>query len=305
MSRILITGVTGFLGRAISREMTGNGNIVFGSASPFRSVEAPSDLEEVVRVDMNSDSFIAFLEKAAPDVVIHCAGSSSVGKSIDDPATDFAGNVELTRCLLEALRQHSKEARFVLLSSAAVYGNPATLPISESAEVKPISPYGFHKRQAELLVEEYSGVYGMATASLRIFSAYGPGLERQVLWDLSRKIAAGDAVEMHGDGTESRDFIHSADVARAVSLVSRKAPMNGEAYNLATGEEWTIRQLLEMLLEEFGVDRTVRYSGEVGDGVPRRWRADVSRLREMGFASEISLPDGAKDYVRWFSNTYG
>jgi UDP-glucose 4-epimerase len=103
-----------------------------------------------------------------PQVCIHCAGRASVPQSMKDPAPDFRDNTALTFELLNLLRQYVPGCRFLLLSSAAVYGNPRSLPVGEGDEVRPVSPYGFHKRQCELLCQEFSSIYGVPTASVRI-----------------------------------------------------------------------------------------------------------------------------------------
>lgn len=305
MNRILITGITGFLGSAMARHFIGEENSVCGVGSPRHQGPLSAEVAESSCEAIGSEGFRRFLESADADLIVHCAGSSSVGQSFENPDADFSGNVELTSQLLEAVRVSSRKSRVVFLSSAAVYGNPSKLPVDERAAIRPISPYGYHKRQAELLVEEYAKIHGLRTASVRIFSAYGPRLSKQVIWDLSQKIKGGGMVELHGDGTESRDFIHSSDVSRGVEIVGSKAPLEGEIYNLATGKEWPIRDVLGILLDEFGEDREIRFTGDIGEGVPRHWRADISKIRALGFEPQISLPEGLSDYARWFLETHG
>jgi len=288
----------------VADEFSSDGNTVIGVGSLQGREPRPDLMDRFVRFDFAAADFQRFLEETSPDLIVHCAGSSSVGQSIEAPAADFAGNVELTRKLLESIRLSAAESRFILLSSAAVYGNPEVLPITEDALVNPISPYGFHKRQAELIVEEYAQIYSLKAASVRIFSGYGPGLRRQVVWDLSRKIHAGGIVEVHGDGSESRDFVHSRDIARAIAVVGRSAEMEGEVYNLASGVETTVRELVEMLLSAYGLIREVKYTGSVGDGVPRRWKANVEKIGALGFSAETSFENGIAGYAEWFSGEF-
>ncbi len=305
MKRVLVVGGSGFLGQNIARYFHGQGAEVVGvGGTPLEGGAA----ECFTRFDclrLPSGDLDSLLKEFKPELVVNCAGAALVGRSFTSPGEDFLCNVSVVSGLLDSLRTALPDCRFVQLSSAAVYGNPRTLPVGESADIAPISPYGFHKRQAELLVEEYATIYRMRAATVRIFSAYGPGLSKQVLWDLSRKIALGGLVEIHGDGSESRDFIHSKDVSRGIEIVASRAPMNGEVYNLATGKETKIGDVLRILLEQFGVEREVRYSGEVGEGVPRRWCADISRVQALGFAPEVSVSEGLRDYVNWFLEMHG
>jgi len=187
----------------------------------------------------------------------------------------------------------------VFLSSAAVYGNPASIPIDEEGPLRPISPYGFHKLLSEKLAEEFHVVYGLRTCIVRIFSAYGPGLQRQVLWDICQKALSEPVVQLLGTGRETRDFVHASDVARGIRTVLEHASFQSEAYNLATGVETTIQDLASKLLNALDVTSSISFDGTVRQGDPMRWQADISRLSKLGFCPRISLAEGTRDYTRW------
>jgi UDP-glucose 4-epimerase len=163
---------------------------------------------------------------------------------------------------------------------------------------RPISPYGFHKLCAETLVREHAQLHGMSTASLRIFSAYGPGLPRQVVYDLARRIRPSEPLRLDGTGHESRDFIHATDVARATFDVLERAPGKGEIYNVASGQETTIRTLAEHLRALRGPG-PIEFSGKVRKGDPTNWRADVTALASLGFAPSIALTEGLRQVSDW------
>jgi UDP-glucose 4-epimerase len=112
-------------------------------------------------------------------------------------------------------------------------------------------------------LQEFFQVYGLPTASVRIFSAYGLGLRRQVLWDICRKALSCEPLALMGTGKESRDFIHVGDIARALETVAMSAPMQGEVYNLASGREVTIMQLAEIILDTLGLDCQLQFDGMV------------------------------------------
>ncbi len=122
-----------------------------------------------------------------PDAVIHLAGGSLVGPSIANPGEDFRRTVQAMQHLLEWLRLANPAARVVVASSAAVYGDGHMQPISETAAYAPTSPYGTHKAMAEMLCRSYGRQYGMQIALVRLFSVYGPGLRKQLIWDLGRR----------------------------------------------------------------------------------------------------------------------
>lgn len=291
----LVTGAAGFLGSKIVSALAEAGYDVVG----IDRVAAPAAVP-VHELSLPGERLDALLAEVRPALVVHAAGPASVGASLDDPAADFAGSVVVTASLLEAVRRHAPAARVVLLSSAAVYGNPASLPVAEDAPLAPLSPYGFHKTMVEALGREHHVVFGMKTASLRIFSAYGAGLARQLLWDVCEKARRDDVVRLFGTGDETRDFIHADDVARAVVAVAEHAPFEGEAYNVASGTETSVREVAEPLVRAISQGTPVEFSGEVREGDPLRWRADISRLAALGFAPACTFGEGLAEYAEWY-----
>lgn len=296
----LVTGAHGFLGSRIVAE--------FGSAG-YRTIGVDrggalpqgggSGLDTYFSMDLPSPALADLLTAEAPDVIVHTAGPASVADSMIRPIDDFHGTVGVLLGLLDAVRLGSPRSRVVILSSAAVYGNPTRLPVREDAEIAPVSPYGFHKRISEDLLQEYAQVYGVRSCAARVFSAYGPGLRRQLMWDVCQKGLAGPQVTLFGTGEETRDFIHVADVASAVRTLAQKADMNGEPYNVASGVQTTIASIADSLVAQLGPDHLVSFSGEQRPGDPLYWQADVSAIAALGFSQRVTLSDGVAQYARW------
>ncbi len=297
--KVLITGVSGFLGRYTAQYFSDQGWSVIGVDSVPPENAPLSALSAYYSIKLPDKAFNELLLKHSPSVCIHSAGRASVPMSVSDPVSDYYANTVLTFEVLDALRLYAPTCRFILLSSAAVYGNPRALPISEAESASPISPYGFHKLQCEQLCIEYSTVYGLKTASVRIFSAYGPGLRRQVLWDICRKVILDKSLTLQGSGNESRDFIHARDVACALSLIVNKSPMEGNIYNLSNGIEVTIRELAAMVLDALDSDCLPCFDGIVPVGNPLNWQADISKLNELGFTPSVPLQHGVKAFANW------
>ena len=296
---VLVTGAAGFLGRYIARHFSEQGWSVAGiDQMPGASVRIDG-VSRYYCMQLPDAALPEVIRKERPSLCVHCAGMSSVPLSVKDPAADYHAGPVLTFEVLNALRLDAPACRFVLLSSAAVYGNPATLPVREDHPAAPISPYGFHKLQCEHLCREFSVVYGLPTVSLRIFSAYGPGLKRQVLWDICSKVFVDGALALQGTGSESRDFIHAADIAHAVRIAANAAPLRGEAFNIASGDQTSIRKLSAMVLEALGSPVPPVFDGVLPAGTPVNWQADISRLRSLGFSASRPLADGIREVADW------
>lgn len=301
--KVLITGASGFLGSYITGEfLDSDWKILAIDRNSFERKRKES-LRGVhyKSLSLPSAQLKEIVSGFAPDACIHCAGRASVAESVRNPQEDYESSVLLTASLIDALATGAKSCRTVFLSSAAVYGQPASLPVSEKAQSTPLSPYGYHKRICELLMEQASRLRGVPTVALRIFSAYGPGLSRQVLWEIASQFATKGKATLKGSGRETRDFIHAADVAKAVRLVVEKAPFQGEIYNLATEQETSIRDAAEILGGFFGKPESIVFEGGKTPGDPERWVADCTRIRELGFEPSVPLQQGLYGLAEWVS----
>jgi UDP-glucose 4-epimerase len=296
---VLVTGVAGFIGRYIARNFANQGWSVIGIGSSPPENAPLLNLTAYQQMRLPDQRLPDLLRQYQPQVCIHCAGRAAVSLSINDPVTDFYENTALVLEVLNGLRLHAPRCRFIALSSAAVYGNPQSLPVSEAQSCAPLSPYGFHKWQCEQLCLEFAKVYDIATASVRIFSAYGPGLRRQVLWDVCHKALIQGEVHLQGTGQESRDFIHVLDIANALMVIATAAPMQGEVYNLGSGREVTIAELSGLVLHALEFTGAPQFDGVVPLGTPLNWQADITKLNAMGFTPAVALERGVKTFVDW------
>jgi UDP-glucose 4-epimerase len=301
--RVLVTGGAGFIGHAVVAECRQRGDEVL--VVDVQPPVAPHPGVQYHELRLPSAELSHLVGSFAPDLCVHCAGRASVAASVEDPWTDFLGSVDGTFAILEGLRLSAPACRLVLLSSAAVYGDPRTLPIDETAPLCPISPYGFHKAAAELLCREYTVVYGIQTVVLRIFSAYGPGLRRQVMWDIARKLFQNDTVELFGLGNETRDFVHVTDIARGALHLAEHGVLDGSAYNIASGQAITIANLADVLRRRLRPAARVVFSGIRSPGDPVQWEANVRKLQATGFQWEVPWTDGLDAYADWVEQVCG
>jgi UDP-glucose 4-epimerase len=185
------------------------------------------------------------------------------------------------------------------LSSAAVYGNPSHLPIKESVTCKPLSPYGRHKLLAEQLCQDYHEYYGTLCCSLRLFSAFGPGLKKQLLWDVFQKALRGRQINLFGTGEETRDFIYITDIIQAIDLVIERGQFNASIYNIANGVEITVKEIVSSLLAALNYVRELEFSGEGRSGDPVKWKADISQIVQLGYRPTCPFEKGIENYVEW------
>lgn len=300
--RLLITGVGGFLGAALAKQAHELGHEVCGLDRAVQDPVVHSLLTGLVEKPVTLQAALEAIERFAPDACVHFAGRASVPESVLDPLGDFEAATLPTVAMLEAIRRGAPRCRFILASSAAVYGAPEMLPIAESQATKPVSPYGVHKLICESLCREFHEFYGLETASVRIFSAYGEGLRRQVVWDICERIALGGALTLQGVPEASRDFIHASDVASGILLVIENGRLKAETYNLASGEETRVGELAERLCVARGVQLPINFDGNIPAGTPVRWQANLTKIRALGFSPRVSLDEGLQAFTTWWQS---
>jgi UDP-glucose 4-epimerase len=296
--KVLITGCNGFIGRYLIRFYKSRGDFVYGI---HRKQEGNISCENVkfLRHDLEFEDMGDIYRAISPDVFIHCAGNAHVGVSIEYPEIDFQSNVGILYKTLSSITRANIKPKVIFLSSAAVYGNPKNLPITENTYCNPISPYGFHKKVCEDLCNYFRNSYGMNISIARIFSAYGDGLRKQILWDMYKKYLRNKCIELFGTGNETRDFIHINDVVQAVNLIVEKESPQF-IYNIGNGEETSIRLLSEEFAKCLCVEKNnVKFNGEEKTGDPLNWRADITRIKELGYSKGVNLKDGIESYVKW------
>lgn len=291
--KILIIGSKGFIGSHCVEYFQSQGFDVW-QADVNESAE--NNFFKIERQD--SDFSIPFKEQQF-DVCINASGSAHVGFSFENPSKDFELNVVNVQKILVAIRNYNNECKFINFSSAAVYGNPQVLPIIEESVCKPLSPYGFHKLQSELLLTEYHNFFGLNTCSLRVFSAYGPRLKKQLFWDLYQITFKNEVVSLFGTGSETRDFIYIDDLMEIIGLVIQNAKFQGSIYNVASNIETTIEKAAQIFMDIFCPDKKLVFSGEIKVGDPNNWVADISKLQRMGYEQKVSIEEGLKKYAAW------
>jgi UDP-glucose 4-epimerase len=301
VKKVLVTGAFGFLGRHVARACARAGYSVsgIGHGSWSRAEWREWGLSQWHVANVNQDTLASYGGK--PDLIIHCAGSGSVAFSLSHPSQDFDRSVLTTRDVLEYIRLHHPSACIVLPSSASVYGNATQVPIPVTAPLCPVSPYGANKKMAEDLCLAYSRHFGISVVIVRLFSVYGIGLRKQLLWDACTKLSLGPWT-FGGTGDETRDWLHVEDAARlllsaGVSNISRELIVNG-----GTGVGITTRKIVETLAKAFNGVECVRFTGKARPGDPLHLVSDMECLSSLSCQATKSLEAELDLYAAWFKS---
>ena len=295
MKKILVLGSEGFIGSQLIR---------FGLKSDYE-VHGVDLLDHnpakyhYTKLSLLSPDFDTFLSKYPFDIIFNCAGSGNVPFSVQMPSSDFELNCQSILFILDAVRKHLPKCKYIHVSSAAVYGNSELLPISELAPINPVSPYGYHKWMAEIICREYTTLYGLKIAIVRPFSVYGPGLQKQLLWDVYQKAKSEANVILFGTGDETRDFIYVEDLVRAMFVIARQKCESMEIYNVGSGESITVNDIISKLFDKLEWQKNISFNREVRIGDPRFWQADITKLLSTGFKPSVSLDTGLLQTANW------
>jgi len=295
--KILVIGSKGFIGSYIVKHFAKKNEEVWQC-----DVVTDYTTEHYIQIDATNSDFNAVFEQRQFDVCVNCSGAASVPDSIQHPYRDFMLNTANVYAMLNAIKMHNPTCKFINMSSAAVYGNPQQLPVTEDQPIAPMSPYGRHKVMAEEILKEFAIEFGMKTCSLRIFSAFGAGLRKQIFWDMNKKMTDSRIATFWGTGDESRDFIHVKDIAQVVELCIDQAEFKGEAVNVANGIQTTVREAVEMFAKLKNYSGDIEFNGAVREGDPRFWEADIRVLKHWGYQQTITLQQGLKEYITWAEN---
>jgi dTDP-glucose 4,6-dehydratase/UDP-glucose 4-epimerase len=294
---ILIIGSMGFIGRNLEKYFRETSYTVYGC-----DVVHIVSQKNFTMLDANASEYAPLFQGNSYDVCINCGGAANVSQSFENTLFDFELNSFNVIRILEAIRRYNPECNFINISSAAVYGNPAVLPISEAADVLPVSPYGYHKLMAEIIMDEYYKLWRIKTCSARIFSAYGNGLKKQLLYDISKKILRDSEVHLFGTGRETRDFIHIDDICHAFDCIIKHDSFKASKINVANGEQISINKIVELFNKEWKHNKKIIFDGIEKHGDPINWAADISVLRSYGYKPEVNISDGIRRYINWIQS---
>lgn len=303
LKRCVVTGGAGFIGSNLAALLDARGHdvtVLDNLSSGFLQNIPASPRVRVVRGDIRDvDALDQSFE--GTDTVFHLAASVGNARSIARPVEDSEVNVIGTVRLLEAARRHGIR-KLVYSSSAGIFGELKTVPISEDHPVEPDTPYGASKLAAEKLCLAYAKLYPIDCVCLRYFNVYGVHQRYDAYGNVIpifvHQALSGEQLTIHGDGEQTRDFVNVADVAEANYRAARQTGLRG-AFNVASGTRVTINRLVELIERALGAELQVRH-GPPRPGDVRHSLASIDAARAaFGFTPGVELETGLREYVAW------
>lgn len=304
MQNVVVTGGAGFVGSYLTEALVMKGYKVIVvdnfSDAPRRNLRHIRSDYQLIEADVRDDQLYRKLRKV--DIIFHLAANANVPRSVQEPLFDASTNILGTINMLNVARDCGAE--FILASSAAVYGEPTTVPMSEEHRLHPVSPYGMSKLAAEHYVQLYRELYGVRNKIIRLFNVYGPRQRRFVVYDFTRKILSSEhEVVVLGSGRQVRSQIYASDAAHAFITVAERG--EEQIYNVGSTNVLNVTELMQKMLAVFGIERNMRTTETSWDGDIQRLVPDVTRLQKLGFREKVSHEEGLSNYRDWYLNEFG
>ncbi|RNL79067.1 NAD-dependent epimerase/dehydratase family protein [Nocardioides marmorisolisilvae] len=308
-STVLVTGGLGYIGSHVVRQVLDRGWKVRVLDNRYRSDPgvarqiADLDRVEVIEGDVRYAHMVESATRGV-EAVVHLA-AVCMNKSIADPTESLDVNLMGTQNVLDAAGRAGVR-RIVYGSSASVYGDPKSLPMFESGPFAPITPYCVAKLAGEQMLDFYGRRTKMSWLALRFFNVYGPGQPTDAYYTsvvntFLNRIARGEAPVIDGKGSQSMDFVHVEDVARAVAL-ALDSEATGEALNVGTGRQTTIAELAEVLIKHLGVDVQPTFSPR--EVLVTQREASIDRIHQvLGWEPAIDFEYGIGTVIDWLKSS--
>jgi UDP-glucose 4-epimerase len=284
--QVLVTGASGFVGRAVVRALRDGGARV----TTIDQVDFPRSEVNGLVGDLTDPRVRDAAVTEGLTGIVHLAAVTSVLRSVEDPVGVYEANVGVTASLLELARARGV-GRFVLSSTNAVVGDVGTATIREDTPLRPLTPYGATKAACEMLMSAYAGSYGMATCALRLTNVYGPGMEHKdsLVARLMKAALSGATVQVYGDGTQVRDFVHVSDVVRGLLLAWERRWVG--PLIVGSGRSSSVLEVLDTARRVTGRPLPATHVAPKAGEMPAVI-VDIGRARGLGYEPAVTLDEG-------------
>ena len=299
--RILVTGGAGFQGSHLTERWVSSGHsVTILNTFSEQALLNLDGFKDTVQVIWGSITDPEIVEKTVRghDIVVHLAARINVDESIREPKSYLTVNVMGTYNVLEAVRTWG--CRLIYASSCEVYGSFVSAPISETAELKPHSPYAASKAGADRLCMAYHRTYGLNVSIIRPCNVFG---ERQkggkggaVIPRFVENALAGQPLAIYGDGSQRREYMYVEDLVAAYELVLLRPDLSGETINFGTGDIVSIKEIGEFITSRVGGSMK---STEIRPGEVSGFQLDSTKARLLGYKPKVGFWDGLSRYISW------
>ena len=297
--RILLTGGAGFIGSQVAEAYLNEGHdvVILDDLSTGFEKNLPSK-SKFYRLNIADPKVVDILVREKPDLVNHHASRINIPRSVEDPAADAAESIVATISFLENCRKNGAKKFIFSSSGAAIYGDEEYFPAGEKSPTNPRTPYGIGKLTIEKYLQFYRNTYGTAFTALRYANIYGPRQnafgEAGVVAIFAHRLMSGEPIVIYGDGNQTRDFTYVGDIVRA-NLLALEPNVQG-IFNLGTGVETTVNQLVSLLEKMLNVKASVSF-------LPERAEQRRSCLKPSLLQNRITpLKEGLQITLSWFQH---
>jgi len=303
MKRALVTGGAGFIGSHLIRALIGRGVevVVLDDLSNGLMSNIAEVLSEITFCEASILDESALREAGEGcDTIFHLAAVSNVSQTIETPLVGHAVNATGVMNVLQLAREI--KAHVVYSSSAAVYGDTAPHPKIEAGPFDPLSLYGSQKFFGELLLRNYGRIFDLSSVCLRYFNVYGPRQRPDspysgVISIFVDRSARDLPITIFGDGSQTRDFVSVLDVVRANLAAAEARTIRGEAFNVCTGVETTVRELAELVIRELGSKSEIILAPPRAADIAKSRGSFESAESVLGFRSQVAFETGLRDLL--------
>jgi nucleoside-diphosphate-sugar epimerase len=309
VARYLITGIAGFIGSTLAHRLVELGHEVRGIDNlSTGNIDNLSDIRSSISFDQGDIQDSEAMRAACDgiDYVLHQAALASVPRSVKDPLTSHASNINGTLNVLMAARDAGVK-RIVYAASSSAYGDQATQPKHEEMTPQPLSPYAVQKLACEHYIQAFCKVYGMEGVCLRYFNIFGPRQAADspysgVIAQFINKMMAGETPIINGDGTTSRDFtfVGNAVNANLLACVAPKEVATGRVFNVGMGQSHTLNELYAALAKILGFRKSPKYGAARAGDVQHSLASIERSRRELGYEPQTSFEEALEQTVTWY-----
>ncbi len=293
--KILITGAEGFIAKNLAYFLSRKGFKIFGIGNKKynKKISEKFGYQFLSNKKININNLKKEFKNL--DLIIHCAGSGSVGLSAKE---NYKKNYLTTKSVLDFSIQLKEKPKIIFMSSYSLYGNLYTNPIKENCVLKPASSYALTKKSSEDVLLKYSRLYGLKIIILRLASIYGEGLKKQLIFDSCEKISNNKNI-FYGTGNEIRDWLHVSDLCALVYKVIKKNLKNNMIVNCGSGKGSKVKDIIRLVKKQFKSSIKIKYINTKQKS-PKVLITNIKLAKSFQWAPKININKGILKYIKWY-----